>query len=68
VSESLRRGVRRGAGGRSPPRGSSVAAPPNFFFSRRHIMGTKYFRDHMILGGFLAHGFLWIVFYFWLRN
>jgi hypothetical protein len=30
--------------------------------------GTTYFRDHMILGGFSAHGFLPMVFYFRLRN
>jgi hypothetical protein len=76
VSEHLRRarrGVRGGGGG-------SGAAPPNFFFfgttyfrrddifPGRHITGTTYFRDHMILGGFSAHGFLPMVFYFWLRN
>jgi hypothetical protein len=67
----------RGAG---PPRGGSGAAPPkkNFFgptyFRRfradilspgRHISGTTYFRDHMILGGFrhmvFADGFLFPV-------
>jgi hypothetical protein len=64
VSERLRRacrGVRGGAGGRSPPRGGSGAAPPKIFFwadifspvSGRHIIaGPTYFRDHMILGGF----------------
>jgi hypothetical protein len=66
VSERLRRarrGVRGGCGG-------SGAAPPNFFFrddiflGGRHITGTTYFRDHMILGGFSAHGFLPMVFYF----
>jgi hypothetical protein len=60
--------------------GGSGAAPPIFFFFRddifhkddifpgRHITGTTYFRDHMILGGFSAHGFLPMVFYFRLRN
>jgi hypothetical protein len=59
--------------GGSPPRGGSGAAPPNFFFwadifspvSGRHISGTTYFRDHMILGGFrhmvFADGFLFPV-------
>jgi hypothetical protein len=45
---------------------------PTYFqddiFPRRHITGMTYFRDHMILGGFSAHGFLPMVFYFWLRN
>jgi hypothetical protein len=37
--------------------------------SGRHIFaGPTYFRDHMILGGFSAHGFLPMVFYFRLRN
>jgi hypothetical protein len=86
VSERLRRaqgGKRGGAGGRSPPRGGSGAAPPRNFFwadifspvsgrhiadilsSGRHISGTTYFRDHMILGGFrhmvFADGFLFPV-------
>jgi hypothetical protein len=26
-------------------------------FPGRHITGTTYFQDHMILGGFLAHAF-----------
>jgi hypothetical protein len=62
-------GGKRGAG---PPRGGSGAAPPKFFFwadifssvSGRHISGTTYFRDHMILGGFrhiFADGFLFPV-------
>jgi hypothetical protein len=62
VSECLHR-ARRGA------------APLNFFFFRadifppgRHISGTTLFRDHMILGGFSAHGLLPMVFYFRLRN
>jgi hypothetical protein len=74
------RGVRGGVGGRSPPRGGSGAAPPKFFFfgptyflrfradilsSGRHISGTTYFRDHMILGGFrhmvFSDGFLFPV-------
>jgi hypothetical protein len=60
VSERLRRA-------RGGKRGGSGAAPPkNFFFGPtyfrrfradilspgRHISGTTYFRDHMILGGF----------------
>jgi hypothetical protein len=68
-----------GAGGR-PPRGGSGAAPPKkkifgpTYFRRfradilspgRHISGTTYFRDHMILGGFrhmvFADGFLFPV-------
>jgi hypothetical protein len=69
-----------GAGGRSPPRGFGGSAPEFFFFGPtyfrradifspgRHISGTTYFRDHMILGGFSAHGFLPMVFYFRLRN
>jgi hypothetical protein len=77
VSERLRlarRGVRGGVQGAEPPVRGSGVAPPNFFFSGRHIFvgptyfrddifpgrhitGTTYFRDHMILGGFSAHGF-----------
>jgi hypothetical protein len=73
VSERLhqaRRGVRGGVqGGGAPRAGGLGAAPPIFFFSGQHISaGTTYFRDHMILGGFSAHGFLQMVFYFWLRN
>jgi hypothetical protein len=83
VSERLHRARRGVRGGRSPPRGGSGAAPPKIFFfwadifspvSGRHIFsgptyfGTTYFRDHMILGGFSAHGFLPMVFYFRLRN
>jgi hypothetical protein len=43
-------------------------------FSGRHISGDilpgRHIsdRDHMILGGFSAHGFLPMVFYFRLRN
>ena len=66
----------RGAG---PPCGGSGVAPQNFFFGPtyfrrfwadilspgRHISGTTYFRDHMILGGFrhmvFADGFLFPV-------
>jgi hypothetical protein len=82
VSERLhraRRGVRGGVarpplGGCSPLCEGSGAVPPKFFFwadiflPGRHISGTTYFWDHMILGGFLAHGFLPMVFYFQLRN
>jgi hypothetical protein len=73
VFEHLRRARRGVRGGRSPPRGGSGAAPPKFFFRDdifpgRHISGMTYYRDHMILGGFSAHGFLPMVFYFWLRN
>jgi hypothetical protein len=64
-----RRGVRGGCRGAEPPAGGSGAAPPNFFFFRADIyFGPTYFRDHMILGGFSAHGFLPMVFYFRLRN
>jgi hypothetical protein len=81
VSERLRRvhrGVRGGALG--PPSGGLEGSAPEFFFSGRHISagttylmgrhisGTTYFWDHMILGGFSAHGFLLMVFYFRLRN
>jgi hypothetical protein len=63
VSERLRwacRGV-RGGGARPPLRGCRGAEPPawgfggsapEIFFLGRHISGTTYFRDHMILGGF----------------
>jgi hypothetical protein len=60
VSERLRRvcrGVRGGAGGRSPPRGGSGAGPPNFFFLAdifspgRHISGPTYFRRADIFSG-----------------
>jgi hypothetical protein len=57
ASEHLHR-VHRGVRG-----GCRGAEPPNFFFFR-----TTYFRDHMILGGFSAHGFLPMVFYFRLRS
>jgi hypothetical protein len=50
-------------GGGAPRVGVRGQRPRNFFF-----FGTTYFRDHMILGGFLAHGFLPMVFYFRLRN
>jgi hypothetical protein len=59
VSERLRR-VRRGA--EPPAQGFKGSAPEIFFF------GSTYFQDHMILGGFSAHGFLPMVFYFRLRN
>jgi hypothetical protein len=74
VSERLRQARRGVRGGGAPPRGGSGAAPPKFFFwadifSRADIFpGPTYFRDHMILGGFSAHGFLPMVFYFRLRN
>jgi hypothetical protein len=71
-------------GGGAPRVGFGGSAPEFFFSGRhisagtdifplgrhisRHIIGTTYFRDHMILGGFLAHGFLPMVFYFQLRN
>jgi hypothetical protein len=80
VSERLhraRRGVR--GGGEAPCAGVRGQRPQIFFFGMtyfrrddiflgRHITGTTYFRDHMILGGFSAHGFLPMVFYFRLRN
>jgi hypothetical protein len=76
VSERLR--LRRGVRGGVQGRGGSGAAPPNFFFRAdifspgptyfRRADGTTYFRDHVILGGFSAHGFLPMVFYFRLRN
>jgi hypothetical protein len=50
-----------GAGG-GAPRWGFGGSPRNFFF------GPTYFRDHVILGGFSAHGFLPMVFYFRLRN
>jgi hypothetical protein len=82
VSERLRwarRGVRGGVGGRRAgvrgqrPRifffsGRHIFGPADIFSPGRHISGTTYFRDHMILGGFSAHGFLPMVFYFRLRN
>jgi hypothetical protein len=59
-------------GAEPPARGFGGSAPEFFFFFifglGRHISGTTYFRDHMILGGFSAHGFLPMVFYFRLRN
>jgi hypothetical protein len=76
------RGGCRGA--EPPARGFGGNAPEIFFFGptyfRRadifpgqHISETTYYRDdifpdHMILGGFSAHGFLPMVFYFRLRN
>jgi hypothetical protein len=76
VSERLRRarrGVRGGAGGRSPPRGGSGAAPPKFFFFQADIFspGPTYFRDDIFPGPrdirwffgtwFFADGFLFPV-------
>jgi hypothetical protein len=73
VSKRLRRarrGVRGGAarpplggcrGAEHPAWGFEGSAPEIFF--RADI-----FRDHVILGGFSAHGFLPMVFYFRLRN
>jgi hypothetical protein len=68
----------RGGSGAAPPifffffGPTYFAGPPTYFwddiFPGRHIIGTTYFRDHMILGGFSAHGFLLMVFYFRLRN
>jgi hypothetical protein len=75
-----RRGVRGGVqGGGAPRAGVRGQRPRNFFFGPtyfrrfradilspgRHISGTTYFRDHMILGGFrhmvFADGFLFPV-------
>jgi hypothetical protein len=76
VSERLRRarrGVRggaarpplRGCRGVEPPvRGFGSNAPEIFFLGRHIFTGPTYFQDHMILGGFSAHGFLPMVFYF----
>jgi hypothetical protein len=49
-------------GGGAPRVGVRGQRPQKFFF------GPTYFQDHMILGGFSAHGFLPMVFYFRLRN
>jgi hypothetical protein len=74
VSEHLRRARRGVRGGvQEPPAQGFGGSAPEIFFSHifppgRHISGTTYFRDHVILGGFLAHGFLPMVFYFRLRN
>jgi hypothetical protein len=84
VSERLRRarrGVRGGVQGGGAPRAGVRGQRPrifffyfrrfraDIFFSGRHIFaGPTYFRDHVILGGFSAHGFLPMVFYFRLRN
>jgi hypothetical protein len=40
------------------------------FFERPQIFffGMTYFRDHMILGGFSAHGFLPMVFLFLVKE
>jgi hypothetical protein len=71
VSERLRRarrGVRGGPLG--PPLGGAGVLgrhifAPDIFSPSRHISGTTYFRDHMILGGFrhmvFADGFLFPV-------
>jgi hypothetical protein len=80
VSERLRRACRGVRGGVEPPcAGVRGQRPRNFFFwadifspvsgrhisPGRHISGTTYFRDHMILGGFrhmvFADGFLFPV-------
>jgi hypothetical protein len=79
VSERLRRarrGVRGGCRGGQPPEfffffffGPTYFRRADIFrddiFPGRHITGTIF---HMILGGFSAHGFLPMVFYFRLRN
>jgi hypothetical protein len=74
VSERLHQ-ARRGVQGGGAPRAGVRGQHPRIFFFRadifssgRHISGMTYFRDHMILGGFSAHGFLPMVFYFRLRN
>jgi hypothetical protein len=56
-----RRGVRGGAvqGGESPSAGVRGKCPDFFFFLRKRVT---------YLGGFSAHGFLPMVFYFRLRN
>jgi hypothetical protein len=67
---------RGGAGGWSPPHGGLGAAPPKKIFLGRHIFagfGPTYFWDDIFSGPhdirwFSAHGFLPMVFYFWLRN
>jgi hypothetical protein len=53
-----------GLEGEPPARGFGGSAPEIFFFFRadifspgRHISGTTYFRDHMILGGFFGTWF-----------
>jgi hypothetical protein len=75
----VRGGAARQGGG-PPARGFGGSAPEKFFFfgptyfrrfradilsPGRHISGTTYFRDHMILGGFrhmvFADGFLFPV-------
>jgi hypothetical protein len=78
VSERLRRARMGVRGGGPPTRGFGGSAPEIFFLGRhifagfgptyysgRHISGTTYFRDHMILGGFrhmvFADGFLFPV-------
>jgi hypothetical protein len=50
VSECLHRAHRGVRGGRSPPRGGSGAAPPNFFFRDDIFPRTTYFRDDILLG------------------
>jgi hypothetical protein len=58
-------GLEEGARGRSP-RKKKIRA--DIFPSCQHISGTTYFRDHMILGGFSAHGFLPMVFLFLVKE
>jgi hypothetical protein len=67
VSEHLLGAGRAGGSGAEPPK--LFFFRPTYFrradiFSGRHITEMTYFRDHMILGGFSAHGFLPMVFYF----
>jgi hypothetical protein len=73
VSERLRRACGGVRGGRAPRAGVRGQRPRKIFFLGRHIFagfgrhisGTTYFRDHMILGGFrhmvFADGFLFPV-------
>ena len=77
MSERLREACKGVKGGASrPPLGGSGATPPKIFLGR-HIFagfGPTYYRRADIFPGphdirwFSAHGFLPMVFYFWLRN
>jgi hypothetical protein len=63
-----------GAGGKYPPlAGVQGQRPREIFFPREmcHIFASFFVLPRFscpLLGGFSAHGFLPMVFYFWLRN
>jgi hypothetical protein len=77
VFECLCRAHRGVRGGVEPPARGFGGSAPEIFFLGRHIFagfGPTYYRRANIFSGphdirwFSVHGFLPMVFYFWLRN